>query len=114
MPSDLFVVVDHAGHAPVDGWLIPMQDGVQIALPTLGSRALEVLEDMYASIGASADAGANLIVDDVLWHPRALEMAIANFADRDAWLIDVFCPVEVAVEREKRRGDRAAGGAALF
>jgi chloramphenicol 3-O phosphotransferase len=41
-------------------------------------------------------------------------MAAAAFADRDAWLIDVFCPVEVAVERERRRGDRAAGGAALF
>ena len=114
VPSDLFVVVDHTGHAPVDGWLIPMRDGVQIALPTLGPRALQVLDDMYASIAARADAGANLIVDDVLWHPRALEMAIAHFADRDAWLIDVFCPVDIAVEREQRRGDRAAGGAALF
>jgi chloramphenicol 3-O phosphotransferase len=114
LPSDLFVIVDHTDHAPVDGWLIPMRDGVQIALPTLGPRALEVLEDMYASMEARADAGANLIVDDVLWHPRALAMAIAHFADRDAWLIDVFCPVEIAVEREKRRGDRAAGGAALF
>lgn len=114
VPSDLFVVVDHSDHAPVDGWLIPIRDGVQIALPSLGPQALEVLEDMYASIGARADAGANLIVDDVLWHPRALAMAIAHFADRDAWLIDVFCPLQIAVEREKRRGDRAVGGAALF
>jgi chloramphenicol 3-O phosphotransferase len=114
LPSELFVITDDRDHAPVDGWLVPLQGGVQLTLPTLGSAALNVLDRMYASFGARADAGANLIVDDVLWHPRALAMATAHFADRDAWLVGVYCPTDVAVEREKRRGDRAAGGAALF
>lgn len=114
VPSELFLITDDIDHAPVEGWLIPIRNGVQLTLPTLGPAALAELEKMYASFGARADAGANLIVDDVLWHPRALAMAVTHFAGRDAWLVDVYCPTEIAVEREKRRSDRAAGGAALF
>jgi len=114
VPPELFVISDDVDHPPVEGWLIPLRDGVQIALPTLGPAAIHELERMYASFGTRADTGVNLIVDDVLWHPRALAMAIAHFADRDAWLVGVYCPMEVAVEREKRRRDRAVGGAALF
>jgi chloramphenicol 3-O phosphotransferase len=114
LPSELFVITDDIDHAPVDGWLIPIRNGVQVALPTLGPIAIDELERMYESFGARADAGANLIVDDVLWHPRALTMAITHFADRDAWLVDVYCPIEIAIQREKRRSDRASGGAVLF
>lgn len=73
-----------------------------------------MLREMYESFAASADAGTNLIVDDVLWHPAARALATSQFADRDAWLIGVFCPISITVEREKARGDRAWGGAALF
>src|SRR5216684_8391421 len=104
VPSELFVITDDVDHPPVEGWLIPLRDGVQIALPTLGPAAIHELEKMYASFGARADAGANLIVDDVLWHPRARAMATTHFADRDAWFVGVYCPTDVAVEREKRRG----------
>ena len=114
VPRELLTVVDDPNHPPVDGFLIPIRDGVQIALPTLGAAALEVISNMYASFASVADAGTNLIVDDVLWHPAARAMAIAQFADRDAWLIGVFCPIEIAVEREQARGDRARGGAVLF
>jgi chloramphenicol 3-O phosphotransferase len=114
LPSELFVITEDVDHAPVDGFLIPLRDGAQVAIPTLGPAALDALDRMYASFGARAGGGANLIVDDVMWHPRALGMAIAHLTDRDAWLIGVYCPTDVAVEREKRRGDRAAGGAALF
>lgn len=115
LPSDLFVVSNDVNHPPVEGWLIPLRNGVQVALPTPGPAAIHELERMYASFAARADAGANLIVDDVLWHPRAMAMAIAHFADRDGWLVGVYCPTEVAVEREKRRSDRRpSGGAALF
>ena len=91
-----------------------MRDGVQIALPTLGPVAVDKLREMYSSFAALADAGTNLIVDDVLWHPAARELSVGTFASRDAWLIGVLCPIEVAVERERRRTDRAIGGAALF
>jgi chloramphenicol 3-O phosphotransferase len=114
LPPELFVVTDDVDHAPVDGWLVPIREGVQVALPTPGPRALELLEVMYASFAARADAGENLVVEDALWHPRAFALAVAHFAERDAWLVDVYCPIEVAVERENRRGDRALGGAALF
>jgi chloramphenicol 3-O phosphotransferase len=114
LPPELVVITDDVDHPPVDGWLVPIRDGVQIALPTPGPRALELLEMMYATFATRADAGENLIVDDALWHPRALAMAVAHFAERDAWLIEVHCPIDVAVEHEKRRGDRALGGAALF
>jgi chloramphenicol 3-O phosphotransferase len=114
LPPELVVVTDDVDHPPVEGWLVPIRDGVQVALPTAGPRALELLETMYATFAARADAGENLIVDDALWHPHALAMAVAYFSERDAWLIDVYCPIEVAVEHERRRGDRALGGAALF
>ena len=114
LPSELFVMTDDIAHPPVKGFLVPLRGGVQLSLPKLGPAALDHLEKMYASFGARADAGANLIVDDVLWHPRALAMATTHFADRDAWFVGVYCSTNVAVEREKRRGDRAAGGAALF
>ena len=114
VPRELFIHVDRADHPPVDGFLIPMRDGAQIALPTLGPAAVSVLREMYESFAASADAGTNLIVDDVLCHPAAIALAIAQFAKRDAWLICVWCPVEIAIERERLRSDRAKGGAALF
>lgn len=114
VPSEMRVIADSADHEPVDGFLIPMRDGVLTALPSLGPAAVEILRQMYSSFAARADSGTNLIVDDVLWHPAALALAIAHFADRDAWLIGVLCPIAVAVERERRRIDRAKGGAALF
>jgi len=97
-------MTDDIDHAPVEGFLVPLRGGVQLSLPKLGPAAFDHLEKMYASFGARADAGANLIVDDVLWHPRALAMATTHFADRDAWFVGVYCPTDVAVEREKRRG----------
>ncbi|HEX2713077.1 MAG TPA: AAA family ATPase, partial [Candidatus Acidoferrales bacterium] len=96
VPPELFVVVDSADHPPVDGFLVPMREGIQIALPTLGPAAIEVLKEMYVSFAAGADRGTNLIVDDVLWHPAALALAISQFADRDAWLIGVLCPISLA------------------
>ncbi|HEX2680918.1 MAG TPA: AAA family ATPase [Candidatus Dormibacteraeota bacterium] len=114
VPPELFVVVDSADHPPVDGFLVPMREGIQIALPTLGPAAIEVLKEMYVSFAAGADRGTNLIVDDVLWHPAALALAISQFADRDAWLIGVLCPIPVAVAREQQRHDRARVGAAMF
>jgi chloramphenicol 3-O-phosphotransferase len=73
-----------------------MRDGPQIAIPTLGASALRVLREMYESFAASADAGTNLIVDDVLWHPAAQAFAIAQFVHRDAWLVGVMRPIGIA------------------
>lgn len=114
LPPHLIVMVDDADAPPVDGWLIPFSDGRLIGRPQLGPAALRVLDGMYRSVAALADAGNDVVVDDVMYDPRVRALATRALVGRQAWLVGVQCPVDVAVAREAARGDRAPGGAVIF
>lgn len=113
VPPRLFVYTDEEKHGLVEGWLLLFRDGKLAAVPQLGATALHLFQGMYATISALADAGINVIFDDVIYNPRVLQSAVQELSERNVLFVGVRCPLEVVIRREQARGDRA-GGAALF
>ncbi|CAN5674190.1 hypothetical protein BH10CHL1_BH10CHL1_46750 [soil metagenome] len=109
----LFVYTDGADITNTDGWLLLFRDGILAEAPWLGPTALLLIQGMYQAIGALADAGLHVIVDDVLYDPRVLQLAVDALYERNVLFVGVRCPLDVAVRREQERGDRAVG-AAIF
>jgi chloramphenicol 3-O phosphotransferase len=110
----LFVYSDSSSQTDADGWFLPFRDGVLIDTPRLGPLAYQLMDGMYASFATLAAAGINLIVDDVIYDPHVFKSAVNRLAGCDVLFVGLHCPIEEAVRREKVRGDRAPGGAAIF
>src|SRR5262245_52359814 len=66
---------------------------------------------MHQAVAALARAGNHVLVDHVLVEPQWLADCAALFAELPACLIGVRCPLEVALQREQQRRDRAPGQA---
>lgn len=113
VPRRLYVYTEDENSPGVEGWLLVFRDGKLAKVPQLGPTALHLFQGMYATIGALADAGINVIFDDVIYDPRVLQVAVNELSQRNVFFIGVRCPLEVVMRREQERGDRA-GGAALF
>ena len=69
---------------------------------------------MYRSVAALSSAGIGAIVDDVIHDRRVLRVAVEELRETPVMLVGLHVPLDVAVERERARGDRGPGGAALF
>ena len=68
-------------------------------------------DGFHASLAAYSDAGNNLILEHILDTNGWLEK-LCNLLERhDVFFVAVHCPLEVLIEREKRRGDRPVGSA---
>jgi chloramphenicol 3-O phosphotransferase len=65
-------------------------------------------------MAATAAAGVNLAIDDVIFDPRVLRTAVDDFVNSDVLFVGLRLPLEVAEQRELARGDRGPGGARLF
>ena len=112
--SRLFVYSDSTTQTDAEGWFLPFRDGVLIDTPRLGLVAYQWMDGMYASFATLASAGINLIVDDVIYDPQVLQLAVKHLTDLPVLFVGLHCPVEEAMRREQERGDRAPGGAAIF
>lgn len=112
--SRLFVYSDSTTQTAAEGWFLPFCNGTLIGAPCLGPVAYQWLDGMYASFATLASAGINLIVDDVIYDPKVLQMAVTHLAELPVLFVGLHCPVEEAMRRELARGDRAPGGAAIF
>jgi chloramphenicol 3-O phosphotransferase len=99
---------------PVDGWSVAVRDGRLAELPTIGPRGLELFNAHYRAVAAYAAAGGHVIVDDVLYDRRVLDLAVAALHRLPVLFVGIRCPAEVAEARELARGDRLPGGARLF
>ncbi len=114
VPVSLRVLVDPAdGKADGPGWTIPFRNGL-VGAPRLGPMALQLLDGMYRAAVAMAAAGNRVILDDVIYDRRVIALAAAALEGTPTLFVGVRCPLEVAVQREIQRGDRAPGGAAVF
>lgn len=113
VPQQRLFVYDDVNAMTTDGWLLVFRNGVLVQVPRLGPTALKLLNGMYQAIGALADAGIDVIVDDVIYDPRVLQLAVNALSERNVLFVGVRCPLDVVIRREQERGDRA-GGAALF
>ena len=80
----------------------------------IGDEGRRLLRGMYASFAALARAGLNLIADDVIYDEEVLGSAVAALHELDAYFVAIHCPLAVAEQRERDRGDRLPGGARVF
>ena len=92
----------------------PFHDHALVGRRRLGPVALRLLTGMYQAIGALATAGVGVVVDDVIYDARVLRAAVHALAALPALFVAVRCPLAVAEQRERARGDRAPGGARVF
>jgi chloramphenicol 3-O phosphotransferase len=113
-PDSLLTISDGSEHSAVDGWLAVFQNDRFVSL-TVGPVALRWLAGMYRAMAAWSESGNHLVGDVVLHNAAILRAAAAVFHPLPAWLISVYCPLEVAEERERERTERRAeGGARVF
>jgi len=64
---------------------------------------------LRASVAAMANAGADLVVDEVIWDRADLDDYRRRLAGHDLRIVGVFAPLEVIERREQARGDRVLG-----
>jgi chloramphenicol 3-O phosphotransferase len=67
-----------------------------------------LMRGMRRAIAAMAGAGADIIVDDVIWGGDLADYR-AVMAPFDFRAVGLVAPLEVIEERERRRGDRTLG-----
>jgi chloramphenicol 3-O phosphotransferase len=79
----------------------------QIAIE-IGAAGRRLLKGMRQAIAAMADAGNNLIIDDVILDGGLREYEALLAATR-LLKIGVFAPLDILEDRELKRGDRAIG-----
>ena len=84
------------------------EDGKPSAVITSGPFAQRVFRGKRLALAALADAGNDLILDEVIWDDELAEYQTL-FARHDLKLVGVFAPLEVLEAREIARGDRAIG-----
>ena len=85
------------------------QGGKPVTAITSGPILEIALTSMRAAVGAMADAGADLVVDEVMWEPAVLADYRRRLAKHAFHVVGLFAPLEVIERREKARGDRTLG-----
>lgn len=98
----------------VDQFIQMLTDAASDSAPEQGGADVGRLlaDGWYGVISGIAASGFDVIVDDVIAEPSRLEAAIRLLAPFEVTFVAVRCPLEVAVQREKDRGDRHVGLAA--
>jgi chloramphenicol 3-O-phosphotransferase len=76
-----------------------------------GAVGQVLFSGMHHSLAALVQRGNTVIADHVLVDPAWTAECAALFADLPAYLIGVYCPLEVVEQRERDRGDRTLGQA---
>jgi len=79
---------------------------IEIVTGCIGKK---LLAGMQHSVGALANAGNNLIIDEVLLKQEDLESYRRILQGFRVYFIGVTAPLEIIEEREKLRGDRCLG-----
>jgi chloramphenicol 3-O phosphotransferase len=79
-----------------------------IAIAAFGNR---LVRGMHRAVAELACAGLDVIVDHVLSEPDWVGDLEAAWAGLEVLRVGLVCPIEVAEERERARGDRTLGWA---
>ena len=112
-PDRMITYSDGVDPAHAEGWLAVFRDDTLIEV-RIGPAGYRMIAGMYRAIAALAEAGLNVVVDDVMYDPHVLEEAVATLHEYDVFFVGVRCALDVAERRERERGDRAKGGARAF
>ena len=76
-----------------------------------GPLGLVLFSGMHHAIAAAAKRGINVVADHVFVEKAWVDECVALFAEMNAYLIGLHCPLEVLEQREKDRTDRTLGQA---
>ena len=110
VPERFHVHADGSSPSIAEGFLwIHADANQQVTEIRLGPAGLRLLKGMYRAAAALASAGNDLIIDDVLFDPRALPEAVDALHMFNVLFVGVRCPLAVAEQRERERGDRFLG-----
>ena len=102
-------LVDDLGAAEGYVFETTERDGKPVTA-VIGGPVLEMaMRGMRGAVAALAEAGADVIVDEVLWDPEALADYRRRLARYDFHIIGLFAPLAVIEQRERQRGDRDLG-----
>ena len=112
LPKRLIVYSDGIHPATAEGWLaVHNETSSEVRIGPMGYRWIA---GMYHAIAVLAEEGLDVIVDDVIYDPRVLKIAVQTLPAQQVFFVGVRCPLEVAEGREQARGNRAKGGAKTF
>jgi chloramphenicol 3-O phosphotransferase len=89
----------------------PLWDEVLGRATAAGDVGQRLANAMHHAIAALARAGSNVVADHVLVERAWVDECAYLFADLPAYLIGVFCPLELLEQREKTRRNRTWGQA---
>lgn len=113
LPRRVVVYSDEPAAAAAENWLVVLQDGAASRVQ-IGPQGYRWIRGMYRAVAALCEDGLNVIVDDVIYDPEVLRAAVELLPADQVFFVGVRCPLEVAEERERERGGRLKGGAAIF
>lgn len=88
--------------------VVPVGDITEVRF---GDYGRQMLRGMRRAIAAIADAGNNVIIDDIVLEPAFLEDYLRVFAGKTVYFVGVRCPAEVINSRESERPGRFPGTA---
>jgi len=70
-----------------------------------------IISGLHRCVAALAWSGNNIILDHVLQEKEWLEECVEKWDGLDVLFVGVKCPLRIAEQREKERGDRNIGTA---
>jgi chloramphenicol 3-O phosphotransferase len=91
----------------------PLWDEVLGKALHAGPVGLTLFSGMHHAIAAAASRGNNVITDHAFVEKAWVDECASLFAGMNAYLIGLYCPLEVLEQREKDRKDRTLGQAKL-
>lgn len=91
----------------------PLWDDVLGKANYSGPVGLVLFSGMHHAIAAASQRGNNIVSDHVLVEKAWVDECVELFADMNAYLIGINCPLEILEQRERDRKDRTLGQARL-
>lgn len=89
----------------------PLWEDVLGKADRAGTTGKALVSGMHHAIAAAAQLDNNIIADHVFVEKAWVEECAELFADLPAYLIGIWCPLEILEERERARQDRTLGQA---
>ena len=86
-----------------------VEDGKPVTAITSGELLAATLRSMRAAVAAMADAGSDIVLDEVMWDRNDLDDYRRRLAGHAFHAVGLVAPLEVIEAREQARGDRTLG-----
>lgn len=71
-----------------------------------GPKGMGLIRTMYKTVANLAEENMNIVFDDVYWD---LKLPAEIMQNVDVYLVSIYAPMDVLVERESKRPTRSAG-----